>query len=152
MHGSLALGQALGLLAPVADLSQAQRQDLFGHGQTGLGMPYGRCTGQYLEALLALIVQSLPAITLLDQALRDTLLQSFQALRLPLLLAMCTYQTTSATTALSTKSTQRAESSAPGSLLTPSRTKGQRAWLHSLPNRNRELVGRCLRQKSIGRW
>jgi hypothetical protein len=30
--GSFALGQVLGLLAPVADPSQMQRQDLFSHG------------------------------------------------------------------------------------------------------------------------
>jgi hypothetical protein len=32
MLGSFALGQVLGLLAPVADPSQMQRQDLFSHG------------------------------------------------------------------------------------------------------------------------
>ena len=88
MLGSFTLGQALSLLAPVADPRQTQRQDLFGHGQTGLGMPHGRRTSQHLEILLALILQSLPAISLLGQALHDTLLQPFQTLRLALLLGL----------------------------------------------------------------
>jgi hypothetical protein len=52
-------------------------------GQTALSTPHGLRTRQHGEALPALVLQDLPAVALLGEALGDTLLQPFQ----PLLLA-----------------------------------------------------------------
>ncbi len=79
----LALGQALHLLAPCPDLHRPQRQDPLGQGPTELRTPHGLRTGQHREALPVLVLQYLPAVALLSEALGDALLKSF----LPLLLA-----------------------------------------------------------------
>ena len=84
----LALRQTLDLLAPRSDLCRAQRQDPLGQGQMELSTLHGLGTSQHREAFPALVLQTLPAVALLGDALGDALRQPFQPLRLALVLGL----------------------------------------------------------------